>query len=90
MNDLTQQLLDEFEALPEPLQREAVHYIEYLKQKITQPVNADSRQDEEPTGAKLAELMEKIASRGTAFQQIKDPSAWQRETRIDRPLPGRE
>ncbi|QEP42989.1 hypothetical protein D5085_07575 [Ectothiorhodospiraceae bacterium BW-2] len=45
---------------------------------------------EEPNGTKVAQLMAKIAERGTAFREIDDPAAWQREIRQDRPLPGRE
>ncbi len=37
----------------------------------------------------IAEIMENIANRGTAFQQV-DPIAWQKEIRQDRPLPNRE
>ena len=42
----------------------------------------------EPNGAAAALIMEKMASR-QALSEIKDPSAWQREIRKDRPLPGR-
>ena len=38
----------------------------------------------------IAAIMERIAKRGTAFNEIHDPVAWQREVRQDRPLPGRE
>lgn len=37
-----------------------------------------------------AEALERLAKRGTAFAEIEDPVAWQREIRNDRPLPGRE
>ena len=42
----------------------------------------------EPSGAAAALIMEKMASR-QALSEIKDPSAWQREIRKDRPLLGR-
>lgn len=38
---------------------------------------------------KLYQLMEEMASSG-AFQSIKDPVAWQREIREDKPLYGRD
>jgi hypothetical protein len=47
-------------------------------------------QPEIPNGSKLAKIMAEIAQRGDAFREIKDPAAWQREIRKDRPLPGRE
>ena len=53
------------------------------KSKINQPVVVT-----EPNGVAAALIMEKMASR-KALSEIKDPSAWQREIRKDRPLPGR-
>jgi hypothetical protein len=41
----------------------------------------------EDNGPKVAEIMEIIANRGAAFRELKDPSAWQREVRQDRPRP---
>lgn len=38
---------------------------------------------------KLYQLMEEIAASGV-FKSIKDPVAWQKETRKDRYLPGRD
>lgn len=89
MNTLTQQLLHEIETLPPPMQQEVLHFVEFLKLKARQPAETVAH-EEEPNGAKLARLMEQIAARGTAFSDIKDPAAWQREIRKDRPLPGRE
>lgn len=43
---------------------------------------------EEDNAKSLYELMEEMAATG-AFQSIKDPVAWQRETRKDKPLYGR-
>jgi hypothetical protein len=40
-------------------------------------------------GKKMAEALEKLAA-AYALSDIVDPSAWQREQRLDRPLPGRE
>ena len=40
-------------------------------------------------GRAMREALEELARLGT-FRDIKDPVAWQREIREDRPLPGRE
>jgi hypothetical protein len=40
-------------------------------------------------GRRMAEILQKLAARNP-FAEIKDPVAWQREIRKDRPLPGRE
>jgi len=42
----------------------------------------------ERRGRKMAEALSKLAESG-AFSRIENPSAWQREVRQDRPLPGR-
>jgi hypothetical protein len=36
------------------------------------------------------DALRELAQAGGAFASIEDPSAWQREVRRDRPLPGRE
>ncbi len=41
-----------------------------------------------PNGKKMAEALAKIAARG-GITSIKDPDKWLRDTRKDRPLPGR-
>ncbi len=89
MNTLTEQLLHEVETLPPSMQQEVVHFVEFLKLKMTQPPLREEDSDKEPTGTKLARLMEEAASKNL-FADIKDPAAWQREIRKDRPLPGRE
>ena len=38
--------------------------------------------------AKIQRLFKQLQELG-AYEDIKDPAAWQRETRKDRPLPGR-
>ena len=40
-------------------------------------------------GKRMADALAKLAQIG-AFSGIKDPVAWQRQIRQDRPLPGRE
>ena len=39
--------------------------------------------------AKIIEIIKRMQA-GNAFSSIKDPVAWQREIREDRPLPGRD
>ncbi len=91
MSALTQQLFEEIESLPQPLKQEALQYIEYLKTKACDyPEATTDHHDGEPRSTKLVRLMEEIAQRGTAFCEIEDPAAWQREIREDKPLPGRE
>jgi hypothetical protein len=43
----------------------------------------------EARGRRMAEALEQLAELKT-FAEIKDPVAWQRELRRDRPLPGRD
>lgn len=52
-------------------------------------IQEDSEISEEERSQGLYELMEEMAQSG-AFQSIKDPGAWQREIREDKPLYGRE
>ena len=42
-----------------------------------------------PNGQQIAELMQKLAE-SYSLNEIKDPVAWQREVRQDRPLPFRD
>ena len=90
MNRLTAQLISDIETLPPPMQREVADFVEFLKLKLAQAQPLDHAAEQEPSGAKVVRLMEQIAARGTAFREIEDPAAWQREIRQDRPLPGRE
>ena len=89
MNNLSQQLVHDIETLPLAMQEEVHHFVEFLKLKAKQPAEAAANDNKEPNGTKLAHLMEEVAERGTAFREIEDPAAWQREIRKDRPLPGR-
>lgn len=41
-------------------------------------------------GRRMAAILQQIADRGTAYADVTDPVAWQREQRRDRPLPGRD
>ncbi|MDR2849925.1 MAG: hypothetical protein LBW77_05215 [Verrucomicrobiota bacterium] len=37
-----------------------------------------------------AECLTRLAELGDAFEGVRDPVQWQREQRLERPLPGRE
>lgn len=41
---------------------------------------------ENDRGAHMARILDQIANRGTAFQDVDDPATWQKEIRRDRPL----
>lgn len=80
------------QVMPESLREEVLHYMDYLLQKWQTPVQqpkivADTEEDK---SQKILALMTEIANRGTAFAEIDDVMAWQKEVRQDRPLPFRE
>jgi hypothetical protein len=52
-------------------------------------VSPSAPPDPADRGAAMAAALQKIADAG-GVPEIPDPIAWQRETRKDRPLPGRE
>lgn len=56
------------------------------KVKVTATLERVGRR---PSRAEALEALCSLARLGT-FKEIKDPSAWQRESRKDRHLPGRE
>jgi len=89
MNPLTQQLLNKVETLPPAMQQEVLHFVEFLKSKVDQTAQT-AAQEAQSNSTEQVHLMEQIAARGTAFREIKDPAAWQREIRAERPLPGRD
>lgn len=45
--------------------------------------------EKETQGQKMGDALAKLAE-SSAFSTVDDPSAWQREVRHDRPLPGRD
>jgi hypothetical protein len=83
MSALTKEVLESLTDLPLDMQQEALSFVRLLKRQITQV--------DTPThnGQGVAEIMARMAKRGTAFKQV-DPVAWQQEVRRDRPLPGRD
>ncbi len=88
MSSITQQILEDMERLPPEMQEEALDFIRFLKNKMEKKGTAITQSA--PNGTKAVAIMEAIAARGTAFKDIEDPIAWQREIRKDRQLPGRE
>lgn len=81
MDAIIRQILDDVKDLPPGMQREALDFVRSLKDKRK---NRESPPASQCDGSELVRLMEKIAARGTAFRDIQDPSAWQREIRRDR------
>ena len=49
----------------------------------------EEESEREQRGQQMADALSKLAESG-AFDEVEDPSAWQREIRHDRPLPGRD
>ena len=72
--------------MPEEALLELLGHIEMHRSKLEGDFSLGRS---EPNGAAMARIMEKMAARN-ALSEIKDPSAWQREIREDRPLPRRE
>lgn len=87
MSTITQQILEDIDSLPPEMQEEALDFVRFLKSK--RPKSKSKLKENTPNGTKLARLMGE-ASNKNLFSHIKDPAAWQREIRQDRPLPGRE
>lgn len=86
MGTLKEQIIDNLDSLPETEQAEILDFVEFLKAKVERNRFATLS---EPNGVAMAKIMERMAAR-EALAEIEDPSAWQREVRKDRPLPGRE
>lgn len=86
MGTLKEQIIDNLDSLPETMQAEILDFVEFLRAKAERNHSVISP---EPNGVAMARIMERMAVRN-ALSEIKDPSAWQRDIRQDRPLPGRE
>ncbi|EIC21279.1 DUF2281 domain-containing protein [Thiorhodovibrio frisius] len=86
MNTILQNLQHHASVLPPPLQAELLNYAIYLQKKAkarpTTPVSEHTRR------RLLTEALENAVALNS-YRDIKDPVAWQREQRQDRPLPGR-
>jgi hypothetical protein len=88
MSVITQQILEDMESLPLDMQEEALDFVRFLKTKRSKMETATVK-PAEANGLKALEILNELAARGTAFQEIKDPAAWQNNTRQDRPLPNK-
>lgn len=86
MGTLKEQIIDNLDSLPETMQAEILDFVEFLRAKAER---SRPTAPSEPNGVAVARIAERIAA-SNPFSEIKDPSAWQREIRKDRPLPGRE
>lgn len=87
MNALQQQILEDLDTLPENLQAEILDFVQFLKAKVAR--HPQKIATAAPNGEAVAHIFERMAARN-ALSSIKGPSAWQREIRKDRPLPGRD
>lgn len=86
-------LYADIEKLPSDMQVEVSHYVSFLLDKIakTKPTSQIiQNQIEEDHSQEILALMNEIASRGTAFADIDDVMAWQKEVRQDHQLPFRD
>ena len=88
MSQISQQIMEDVESLPEQFQAETLDFVQFLKQKISKKEKIT--QAGVTNGVDIAQLMSNIAERGDAFNDIEDPVEWQRKIRQDRPLPNRE
>ncbi len=88
MNAITQQLLEDMESLPLNMQEEALDFVRFLKAKHSKVETATVKYAES-NGLQAVEILNELAARGTAFREITDPVAWQKDIRQDRLLPGR-
>jgi hypothetical protein len=83
---INQQLI----TLPENLQAEILDFVMFLKFRHNKSNSIyDNPLTEEQRKRKIVDCLTKLAERNPFFE-IKDPIAWQREIRKDRPLPGRD
>ena len=84
MATITEEIYNQVQSLPEDLQIEALEFVNFLQYRLAQ------KQTKQFDNVSLADILEDISQHGTAFSDIKDPEAWQREQRQDRELFGRE
>ena len=84
MATITEEIYNQVQSLPEDLQIEALEFVNFLQYRLAQ------KQTKQLDHVSLADILEDISQHGTAFSDIKDPVAWQREQRQDRELFGRE
>ena len=82
MATITEQIINDLTELPAEMQEETLDFVQV---KVKQ--NRETKP--KANGQAIVEILERMAARNS-LSHIKDPVAWQREIRKDRPLPGRE
>ena len=95
--NVAERLYETAKQLPESIQIETLHYLEYLgKDYLSTPQttknvvsHADKSDFDDDNQRKLFSIMQKIANQDTAFSDV-DVLAWQKEQRQDNPLPNRD
>jgi hypothetical protein len=73
--------------LPEDLRIQALQFIQFLETKSVNQKDADD--DKSECRKQVATILKELADL-RAFSEIEDPVQWQRTTRQDRLLPGRD
>ena len=89
MSTISQKILQDVEQLPEVLQSEILDFVHFLKYKESKNKTTEAN-IQAPNGKKIADILNRMAARESAFSDITDPVEWQRKIRKDRPLPGRD
>ena len=83
--ELETNLLSQFRTLPRTLRLQVAEYVEFLAQRHNPSAE---RVQEDKNRQAAVQILQMIADNGGLG--IKDPQAWQREMRVDRPLPYRD
>jgi hypothetical protein len=78
---------DHREALKNSTKKYLKQCLDFLNSKIAQETSSSLKMTSD--GKAMAKALAKLAASGSV-SKISDPSAWQREQRQDRPLPGRD
>ena len=81
---LFEQIQQQLLQLPPEKQNEVLDFIIFLQQRLNQQHLSQSQQR-----SALQNTLKQLAAL-QVFSDIPDPSAWQRQIRQDRPMPGRE
>ena len=93
MSTISQQILQDVEQLPEILQSEILDFVHFLRSKELRNRKLEMNNQVEkhiPNGKKIADILDRMAARGSASSGIADPVEWQREIRKNRCLPSRD
>ncbi|MEK7278614.1 MAG: DUF2281 domain-containing protein [Chloroflexota bacterium] len=82
---LTEQIQQQLSALPPEKQSEVLDFIAFLQERARSARSASVEAEREKH---IKEAFSQLAKLKT-FADIADPVEWQRQIRMDRPLPGR-